>query len=153
MYSVIVCVDLEQYHLLFISQYELLLNHLLTGCKTINNSWKANNFCRFSFEKLRKRLQNITNLLQILTVMSAKASYHNYSWFAWHWNILQKSGTFSQNRSTRPWKNSSKLREIWIKRKPTVNNVKYFLGVVWVTKVTQDTENSCHWCHPTNWLQ
>ena len=25
MYSVIVCVDLEQYHLLFISQYELLL--------------------------------------------------------------------------------------------------------------------------------
>ena len=45
MYSVIVCVDLEQYHLLFISQYhllfisqyELLLNHLLTGCKIINN--------------------------------------------------------------------------------------------------------------------
>ena len=37
MYSVIACVDLEQYHLLFISQYELLLNQLLTGCKTINN--------------------------------------------------------------------------------------------------------------------
>lgn len=30
MYNVIVCVDLEQYHLLFILQYELLLNHLLT---------------------------------------------------------------------------------------------------------------------------
>ena len=87
-------------------------------------------------------LQNITNLLQILTVMSVKASYHNYSWFAWHWNILQKSGIFSQNRSIRPWKNSCKLREIWIKRKPTVNNVKYFLGVVWVTKVTQDTLTS-----------
>lgn len=28
------------------------------------------------------------------------------------------------------------------KRKPTVNNVKYFLGVVWVTKVTQDTLTS-----------
>ena len=153
MYSVIVCVDLEQYHLLFISQYELLLNHLLTGCKTINNWWKVYIFCRFSFEKLRKRLQNITNRLQILTVMSVKASYHNYSWFAWHWNILQKSGIFSQNRSIRPWKNSCKLREIWIKRKPTVNNVKYFLGVVWVTKVTQDTENSCHRCHPINWLQ
>lgn len=39
------------------------------------------------------------------------------------------------------------------KRKPTVNNVKYFLGAVWVTKVTQDTENSCHRCHPINWLQ
>lgn len=38
------------------------------------------------------------------------------------------------------------------KRKPTENNVKYFLGVVWVTKVTQDTENSCHRCHPINWL-
>ena len=29
-----------------------------------------------------------------------------------------------------------------IKRKPTVNNVKYFLGVMWVTKVTQDTLTS-----------
>lgn len=28
------------------------------------------------------------------------------------------------------------------KKKPTVNNVKYFLGVVWVTKVTQDTLTS-----------
>lgn len=37
MYSVIVFVDLEQYHLLFISQDELLLNHLLTGCKDIKN--------------------------------------------------------------------------------------------------------------------
>lgn len=37
MYNVIVFVDLEQYHLLFISQYELLLNHLLAECKIINN--------------------------------------------------------------------------------------------------------------------
>ena len=37
MYNVIVFVDLEQYHLLFISQYELLLNQLLADCKIINN--------------------------------------------------------------------------------------------------------------------
>ena len=34
-----------------------------------------------------------------------------------------------------------------------VNNVKYFLGDAWVTKVTQNAENSCHRCHPINWLQ
>lgn len=37
MYSVIVCVDLEQYHLQFVLQYELLLIHLLSDCKIINN--------------------------------------------------------------------------------------------------------------------
>lgn len=61
MYSVIVCVDLEQYHLLFISQYELLLNHLLTGCKTIKIDEKH----MFSVDFLSKSYENVCRILQI----------------------------------------------------------------------------------------